>query len=359
MDNNKEMTAENAVQTSEHSARTSTMQFFGKGGEYFAIWIVNLLLTVLTLGIYSAWATVRNNRYFHSNTELDGHRFKYHATPMQILKGRIIALVLFATFYGVSSLSPQLAIGLLVIYFIAVPWLLVKSFKFNLQMKSYRNVRFNFHGQYGKAFLAFIVYPILSVFTLYLALPWALKEMDNFIYNNISYGDKPLKSEISSSAYYKAGFGALGIALLIFVAIIVMFGLELSSFKEGATPGLMFQLTIMGAYLAVFVVAGAFYNTVVRNHVFAQSKIDDVASFKSNLTVGSLVFLSATNLLALICSLGLALPWVKVRNARFMCSLTDVTVLSGADAVIASQTTAENAVGDELADAFDLDIAIT
>jgi len=34
------------------------LEFTGKGGEYFGIWIVNLFFSVLTLGIYSAWAKV-------------------------------------------------------------------------------------------------------------------------------------------------------------------------------------------------------------------------------------------------------------------------------------------------------------
>jgi hypothetical protein len=33
--------------------------FSGSGAEYFRIWIVNLLLTVATFGIYSAWAKTR------------------------------------------------------------------------------------------------------------------------------------------------------------------------------------------------------------------------------------------------------------------------------------------------------------
>ncbi|MFB1034562.1 MAG: DUF898 family protein, partial [Sinobacterium sp.] len=39
--------------------RTVPVKFLGKTGEFFSIWIVNLLLTIVTLGIYSAWATVR------------------------------------------------------------------------------------------------------------------------------------------------------------------------------------------------------------------------------------------------------------------------------------------------------------
>src|SRR3954471_6399831 len=44
--------------------------FSGKGGEYFKIWIVNILLSIVTLGIYSAWAKVRNKQYFYGNTQL-------------------------------------------------------------------------------------------------------------------------------------------------------------------------------------------------------------------------------------------------------------------------------------------------
>src|SRR5215470_13047448 len=68
------------------------LEFRGRGAEFFRIWIVNLVLSVLTLGIYSAWAKVRTRRYFYGNTRLDGVAFEYHARPIAILKGRLLAL---------------------------------------------------------------------------------------------------------------------------------------------------------------------------------------------------------------------------------------------------------------------------
>ena len=96
------------------SRRILPFEFRGNGGEYFKIWIVNVLLTLITLGIYSAWATVRNNRYFYSNTFVDDVSFDYLAKPLQILKGRIIAVVLFALIVGVVTISPT--IGALVYF---------------------------------------------------------------------------------------------------------------------------------------------------------------------------------------------------------------------------------------------------
>ena len=51
--------------------RTEAIEFSGDGGEYFRIWIVNLALSVVTLGIYSAWAKVRRLRYFYGSTRFD------------------------------------------------------------------------------------------------------------------------------------------------------------------------------------------------------------------------------------------------------------------------------------------------
>jgi uncharacterized membrane protein YjgN (DUF898 family) len=70
--------------------------FTGSGSEYFRIWVVNLLLTVLTLGIYSAWAKVRRLQYFDRNTLLAGASFDFHGDPKAILKGRLLGVALLA-----------------------------------------------------------------------------------------------------------------------------------------------------------------------------------------------------------------------------------------------------------------------
>ena len=84
------------------------VEFTATAGEYFRIWIVNLALTILTLGIYSAWAKVRKKRYFYSHTLIDGECFEYRANPVAILKGRIIAVVLFAAYSFGGKVSPVL-----------------------------------------------------------------------------------------------------------------------------------------------------------------------------------------------------------------------------------------------------------
>ncbi len=74
--------------------RREPFTFTGSTREYFGIWIVNVLLTLVTLGVYSAWAKVRRQRYFHGSTRLAGASFDYHAKPIRILIGRVIVLAM-------------------------------------------------------------------------------------------------------------------------------------------------------------------------------------------------------------------------------------------------------------------------
>ena len=87
--------------------------FTGSGKEYFRIWVVNLLLTVASLGIYSAWAKVRRLQYFDRNTRLAGAVFDFRGEPKAILKGRLLAVVLLAAYQYAFGFS--LAIGLAIV----------------------------------------------------------------------------------------------------------------------------------------------------------------------------------------------------------------------------------------------------
>ncbi|EXJ09667.1 Inner membrane protein yjgN [Nitrincola nitratireducens] len=107
-------------------------QFRGKGGEYFRIWIVNILLTILTLGIYSAWAKVRNHRYFYGNTHLNDHSFEYLASPITILKGRLVAVALLIIYILADQFFPLLSIALYIALIVSMPWLICRSMAFRL-----------------------------------------------------------------------------------------------------------------------------------------------------------------------------------------------------------------------------------
>ena len=133
--------------------------FTGSGSEYFRIWVVNTLLTLSTLGIYSAWAKVRRTRYLWQNTRLDGFAFDYHARPIAILRGRILALSLFGFYTYAFEFSRVAGIVALLLICALGPWLFMRSQQFKLANTSWRGLRFGFETHTLEAFR--IVLPIL------------------------------------------------------------------------------------------------------------------------------------------------------------------------------------------------------
>jgi Zn-dependent protease with chaperone function len=81
---------------------------------------------------------VRTLRWFYGHTVLDGQTFSYLATPMQILKGRLIALVALVAYYAVSIFAPLFSLVLIAAFFIALPWIVVASLRFHARMSAYR-----------------------------------------------------------------------------------------------------------------------------------------------------------------------------------------------------------------------------
>src|SRR5271165_2545789 len=90
------------------------LRFRGNGAEYFGIWIVNLLLTIVTLGIYSAWAKVRRLQYFYRHTELAGSSFDFHGSPTKILLGRVVAIAMLIAYQLSVRLHSVLTLVILV-----------------------------------------------------------------------------------------------------------------------------------------------------------------------------------------------------------------------------------------------------
>jgi len=140
-------------------------EFQGEAGEYFRVWIVNVLLTIFTLGIYSAWAKVRNKQYFYGNTILNGSPFEYTASPIAILKGRSVVAVILIVFSVVVDFYPATKPLFGLLFLIALPWLIMRSLMFNARYSSYRNLNFSFEKNLSSAIKIFIGWGLLVPLT--------------------------------------------------------------------------------------------------------------------------------------------------------------------------------------------------
>ncbi|MDX5377776.1 MAG: DUF898 domain-containing protein, partial [Halomonas sp.] len=155
-----------AFTMSVEERRDLGFEFSGNGFEFFRIWIVNILLGIVTLGIYSAWAKVRTLRYFYGNTRLDGASFEYLAEPLQILKGRLVAFGLLLLYMLVDQFIPLIGAVLMLLFFCAFPWIMVRGLAFRNYYSAWRGVRFGFDGRIGEAYKVFLLWPLLGLLTV-------------------------------------------------------------------------------------------------------------------------------------------------------------------------------------------------
>ena len=355
------MDQQNNAASLAQPARSSKIEFSGQAGEFFGIWIVNILLSILTLGIYSAWAKVRTQQYFYGHTKIENQSFRYLATPMQILRGRVIAVIIFAGYFLLSSFLPVAALVLAIALIFISPWLIVQSLKFNLRVTSYRNVRFAFHGTYGGAFKYFILLPILSVFTFYLAMPWALRKIDNYIVSNTSYGGKAFSVNTDTSTYYIAALTAFAVAVgimtvFIIASVVITFAAGVGS-AGGAATVIVGAMTFI-AYWFVFMLSGAIYHTSIRNHLFNNTEIEGIVRFNSTMKTGAYLKLTMTNLLAIVFTLGLAYPWAKIRTAAYKAETLALSIEPAADKLVDEVQQENSSFGEEAAGLFDVDISL-
>jgi uncharacterized membrane protein YjgN (DUF898 family) len=219
---------------STENQKITPIIFQGKASEYFGIWIVNLLLSLLTLGIYSAWAKIRRKKYFYNNTLIENVGFDYHAKPMSILKGRLIAFA----FFSIASINPILQSLMFFILFLAVPWLVVRGSIFNARNTSHRGLRFDFNGTVGEAVKVFIGLPLLTMITFGMAAPFVAQRRSKFLMDKHLFGKTPFEMNAKVNEFYMVYIKLLIVPSVIFGLIGVIAAIAIpfyaKSLKEPA-----------------------------------------------------------------------------------------------------------------------------
>jgi uncharacterized membrane protein YjgN (DUF898 family) len=285
--------------------------FKGKAGEWFGIWIVNLLLTIVTVGIYSAWAKVRTKKYFYQNTYVAGRNFDYHATGMQILIGRIIVVVAILAYSLISAISPILAVLLLVCLIAVFPLLIVRSAAFNARSSSWANVRFNFDGTYGQACKVYLV----------------------------------------AAAFVIAG--GIGFAIIATPALA-------TANAPGAEMAVVAALMTGYFVLIAAIVFGAIlFQVLIRNHLYNHTTLGEANHrLSSSISPGRYVWIAVSNAAVTFLSLGLMLPWAQVRLAKYLADHTGIVPNGSLDDFKGEILASGNAIGDAYSDLEGVDLGL-
>jgi len=341
------------------------VEFTADAGEYFRIWIVNLALTIVTLGIYSAWAKVRKRRYFYGHTRIDGESFEYRANPVAILKGRLIAVALFAVFYAVSHYAPLYIWSIYLVLLFFGPWLVVRSLAFNAYNTAYRNVRFAFSGTYRTCLGLVLGYGLLTLVTLALGFPFFRRRLIQFAAESHSYGTTRLAlAEGFKRPFVRPYFVVIGVSILLGVVLVAFFAavgvIAGASVKaDTARPGWMPTAIIAGVvvFYAFLFLQVAYIRARTVNAVWNHLSVGPLR-FESALRARDLIWLYFSNFVAVVLTIGLATPWAAVRAMRYRASKTTVIASDTLDGFAQAEAQRVSVAGEEVADFFGIDIAL-
>jgi len=284
------MTAAPAPMPAVGAGGSRRLTFHGSGGTLFGIYVVNVLLTIVTLGFYRFWGRTKVRRFMLSQTAFEGDRFAYHGTGKELLLGFVKALLFVGLPITALSTAARLSGDLKIVIaaqvftyilvFIFIPIAMVGARRYRLSRTSWRGIRFSFRGRARALVRIFMLATLLNALTLTLYYPFFQARQQTFMVSNSHFGRRPFRFDGRGRDL----FGAYVVALLLLV------------------PTLGFYMFWFNARMTRYFWEHTYFET---------------ARFRSTMTGGALLVQTLGNGIMLILTLGLAWPWVLIRRTRF------------------------------------------
>jgi uncharacterized membrane protein YjgN (DUF898 family) len=344
------------------------LEFCGRTGEYFQIWLVNLALSLASCGLYMPWARVRTRRYFLSQTRVKASGFDYQANPWAMFAGWLVIGVGLGL---VSNSRELLAMGLasatklllknlgrlseladlveplvylgvgiafLLLQMLVLSWLVMQSLRYNASKTSYRNLRFGFGSSEARfrlwremvflLGLRFLVPLSLGVLQPYVGWRWR-----RFLIRHRRFGTTPFAFTATPADFLRLHGRALtlllpAIAIAISAAIsaalliITIMGsghlsvAPVSGEPQASTLAILILLALALTGLPLLLLWSCWLEARAANLTWRCTQLGDLR-FACTWRARDLLGMRLLHGLVLVASLGLAWPWVRIRNTRY------------------------------------------
>ncbi|KAA9332600.1 YjgN family protein [Adhaeribacter soli] len=315
-----------------YSAPEQTLEFKGKGTELFGIQLPNWVLTLVTCGLYYPWAKVEILKYVYSKTEFAGSRFKFHGTGKEMFKGFIKAIGIFAVLIGFflfCSLSgkPELIlVGMLGFYAglgLIIPVAIHGRMRYRLSRTSWRGIHFGYTGSLKQLYIECIKGAFLTAITFGIYGSWFVVNLRKYIIGNIRFGN-----------------------------------IRFSFDGEG---GELFITHLKGYFLSVFTL-GIYLFWYMRDlHFFYVNNIlaeqnGRLVRLDANVTGTGYLKLIVGNVLIMVFTLGLGIPFVTVRTLNFVISNTQLIGTLDLENIEQAEADRIGATFEDVSDLLNLDL---
>ena len=323
------------------------LQHDGRSGELFVIFLVNLALSIVTLGIYRFWGKTRIRRYVWSQTSLLGEPLEYTGRGIELFLGFLFAIALI---YGpIISLFFLLDVELpdpgeefggaklnrliifIAILLLATPVLMLfyyvalfAAYRYRISRTSWLGIRGGMEGSAWRYGFLGLGLGFLNVLTLGWTKPWADSVVFKYRLGRTWFGNGKFESGLDAEGLhgrYALAWIGTAVAIGAMVAGLAAVGLsgQIMDHRVAVDPVLM-QVIIVAIELTPLIVYQllicAYKAALVRN--IAKTLTYGAVRFRAEVTFKDVFKLRIPNFLLMAFTLGLAYPYVVLRTTRFV-----------------------------------------
>ena len=302
--------------------------FHGNGGNLFLLILKNLFLTVITLGVYAAWARTARRKYIWANTDISGQRLVYTGTGLELFKGYLKVLACYLAFLAIpplvdwiipgskAALQIILAFSLLVLIPFAIYW----SRAYLLSRTKWRGIHFGLEPGASRFAKVFLGGYLLVILTLGFYGPVWLNRQRAIVLNNTRFGTERFTYDGSNGEAFRIG-----------------------------VKGMLLSLVTLGIYYFWF---AAEMNRFVLSHTSFMG-----ARGRSELTAGDMFAIVVGSILGTALTLGIAFPWIFVWSTQKV--LSKITFEGAIDfALVAQRAGVGSAASDALAGSLGVELGL-
>ena len=352
-------------------AATSAFGFDGNWQDFAKIALPNLLLTIVTLGIYRFWATTRERKYLWSHSRFVDERLEWTGTGLELFIGFCLALVLFVlplTLIGFAQTALNMrgyqgaAIALTLVVFLGILYLTgvarFRALRYRLSRTRWRGIRGGSDDQglgYG---WSYAWKTIVGQIALGLLVPWSMTSLWNERWGKMSFGPHRFSAHADFSDVFARYllFYLAPVLLFVAMAIAAITGGGIGAGIGGDTglnigvgAGIVIALFIW--FFALGLIAAAFYAKFYREVVSATEWKDLRFGFEASTM--DWVKLYIGDFFLVVLTLGIGYVFLSYRHWKFFITHME----AGGDILLdelTQSTTATARHGEGLLDAFDV-----
>ncbi|AXI01696.1 YjgN family protein [Aquirhabdus parva] len=344
----------------------SRFRFYGKASEYFGIWLVNWLLTIMTLSLYSPWAKVRRLRYFYTHTELEGARFDFTGQARAIFIGRIAALAVYFGAHSEGALKGswlQWVAGVLLFAIYAIiPYLFRATYRFKARNTVYRHVRFKFTGTWRQAFMTYWGFGLLVIISLGLLLPYYIYRHKRYQFSNLQLGRLKFQFHAKVRHFYVAMWFPMLLLVGLYVGLTALaiylsnMDIHIEDWKDA--KNILWRLSPL-IFVFLMVLASMYWITSALVFRLCWSRVSlGRSDFTSDLSVFKYLWIAYSNFWICVMTLGMMIPWAIIRVQRYRINSVSIEWQDDPQEILAVMQADLKAFGEELNDLIGIDLSL-